>query len=262
MAFHDRSCQTVAVNDFAVEYDHQAARELHSVEGAREALRVLFREEFPKSVLDVGCGIGTWLRAALDLGAQDVVGIEGVDLPADELMVPKELIRRADLNQPVELGRTFDLVLCLETAEHLEPESAATIVDTLTRHGSRILFSAAVPGQPGMHHVNCQWPAYWQALFNERGFACSDAVRWILWNNKGVEAWYRQNLMLATRDEALAGKDPPIDAVIHPEMLLEAWDHLPEASAIIARGALPLGWYLTAPAKALLAKLGRSLRRR
>ena len=111
--------------------------------------------------------------------------------------MPKEHVRQADLSRPLNLARRFDLVLCLEVAEHLEPASAATIIDTLTAHGDRILFSAAAPGQPGMHHVNCQWPDYWQRLFNARGFACDGAVRWEIWRNGRIEPWYRQNLMMA-----------------------------------------------------------------
>src|SRR5690348_7395490 len=123
------------------------------------------------------------------------------------------MIRRADLNEPIELGRRFDLVLCLETAEHLKPESSETIVDTLVRHGDLILFSAAAPGQGGPGHINCRWPAFWQKLFNERGFTCSDAVRWTIWNDGRIEPWYRQNLMVVTRDEALAGNEARIGSV-------------------------------------------------
>ena len=170
-------------------------------------------------MLDVGCGTGTWLRAALDLGAREVLGVDGADLPAETLCVPKEHVRQADLSRPLNLARRFDLVLCLEVAEHLEPASAATIIDTLTAHGDRILFSAAAPGQPGMRHVNCQWPDYWQRLFNARGFACDGAVRWEIWRNGRIEPWYRQNLMMAVRDEAGAGSEPRVLPVLHPEMI-------------------------------------------
>jgi 2-polyprenyl-3-methyl-5-hydroxy-6-metoxy-1,4-benzoquinol methylase len=159
---------------FHVAYDHELAAPFHSVSGAREALRLIFPDGMPRSVLDVGCGTGTWLSASLDEGASEVLGIDGGMLSPQQLYIPASQVRHADLNQPLKLGRLFDLVLCLETAEHLEPENAATIVETLTGHGDRILFSAAAPGQQGMHHVNCRWPVYWQQLFNDLGFACSD----------------------------------------------------------------------------------------
>ena len=246
---------------FVVHYSFADASETHSVEGAAEALRILFPDGFPASVLDVGCGIGTWLRAAQDRGAAHILGVDGLDLPSDELLVAKEHIVQADLKGPLRLGRPFDLVLCLETAEHLEPDSAPTLIDSLVAHGDTILFSAAAPKQEGVHHVNCRWPDYWQGLFNERGFACDDAARWLIWDNDRIEPWYRQNLMWARRDPARAGREPRVRPVLHPDLRPSVWSWLPETSSLIEQGVLPSRWYVTAPIKAALAKARRRLRR-
>jgi SAM-dependent methyltransferase len=240
----------------AVEYDHLAAETLHTVEGAAEALSMLFPSNFPQSVLDIGCGNGSWLRAALDRGAQEIVGVDGVKLDPTLLHVPADCVHTADLSLPVDLGRCFDLVICLETAEHLEARSAKTLVDTIVRHGELILFSAAAPGQDGVHHVNLRWPAYWQKLFNDCGFACSDSVRWSLWENARIEPWYRQNMMTARRDEKLAGTEPRILPVLHPDVVA-AWGRIWDDAKAIENGALPLGWYAAVPFKAALAKLRR-----
>lgn len=230
------------------------------MEGAREALRLLFPGKFPGSVLDVGCGIGTWLKAAQMRGASEVVGVDGVPIPSDQLLISEDRFHVADLNRPLSLDRRFELVLCLETAEHLEPESADILVSTLAAHGDRILFSAATPGQPGTNHVHCQWPDYWQELFNRRGFACSDSVRWSMWDNEAIEPWYRQNLMLAVRDEASAGTESRIRPVIHPAMLgMYAGDLVKREGEMIAEGSKPWRWYLSAPIKAARAKLRRKL---
>ena len=247
---------------FSVDYDHDSNRAVHTVEGALETLRILFPESFPKSVLDVGCGTGTWLRAALDCGASEILGVDGVALPAETLFVAKEQVLKADLNRPVALGRRFELVLCLETVEHLEPASADTIVDTLTAHGDRILFSAAAPGQPGTHHVNCRWPAYWQGLFNARGYVCDDSVRWVIWDNPDIEVWYRQNLMMAVRHEERAGEEPRIKPVLHPEFVAAHGWKLQEHLDLVERGALPWWWYALLPFRAAAAKLRRRLRLR
>src|SRR5216684_3382450 len=145
-----------------IDYDHNLNRYLHSVEGAQCVLTTLFDGNVPATMLDVGCGSGTWMRAAQNLGTSKVFGIDGVDLPQTELHVRKDFIDTADLNEPVQLGRQFDLVISMETAEHLEPESSHTFIKSLVAHGSTVLFSAAVPGQGGTHHVNCRWPSYWQ----------------------------------------------------------------------------------------------------
>ena len=244
-------------------YDHAANRELHSVEGANAALTSLFPDGIPASILDLGCGTGTWLKAAQDLGAGELFGVDGVSIPASQFLVQPALFREADLNQPLRLGRRFDLVLCLETAEHLTPESADTLLDTLVAHSDSILFSAAAPGQPGTNHLNCRWPSYWQASFNARGFVCSDAVRWRIWNDDRIEPWYRQNLLIAERDRERAGTEARIEPVIHPAMVdIYSWDRAESHRAEVASGSMPLAWYLTAPITAAAGKLGRRLRRR
>ena len=248
--------------DFVVEYDHEGNRPYHSVEGAAEVLRTLFPRDFPRTVLDVGCGTGTWLKACLDRGAS-VAGLDGIDPNIQDLFVPDEVIRHTDLRAPFDLGKRFDLVLCLETAEHLDRECAGTLIDSLTRHGATILFSAAAPGQPGDHHVNCEWLDYWQRLFNERGYACDDSARWAIWDNAAVEPWYRQNLMTAVEDKSHAGKEPRIRRVLHPDMMQHyAGTFFEENVGRVEAGALPVGWYLRAPITAASMKLRRLVRRR
>jgi len=247
---------------FVVEYDHEGNRELHSVKGAAEVLRTLFPSDFPQTVLDVGCGTGTWLKACLDRGATTVTGLDGIDPKMRDLFVPDEVVRHTDLRRPFDLGQRFDLVLCLETAEHLDRKSAATLIDSLTRHGKTILFSAAAPGQPGDHHVNCDWPEYWQRLFNERGFVCNDSARWAIWDNAAVEPWYRQNLMTAVEDKRRAGKEPRIRRVLHPDMMQHyAGSFFEENVGRVEAGALPVGWYVRAPIIAAATKLWRLLGR-
>jgi len=50
---------------FVVKYDHERNRQCHSVEGAAEVLRALFAGDFPRTVLDVGCGTGRDARTSM-----------------------------------------------------------------------------------------------------------------------------------------------------------------------------------------------------
>jgi hypothetical protein len=247
-----------------IDYDH--SRNPHTLRGAEAALSQIFSRERPNSLLDVGCGTGTWMKAAMDSGVSDSLGIDGADLPADQLHVPKELIRHHDLSLPWNLDRNFEAVLCLEVAEHLDVSSAKTLIDALVRHGEMIYFSAACPGQNGQHHVNCQWPVYWQQLFNDRGYVCEDTLRWQIWDDERIEPWYRQNLFLARYAPREAGYETRIKGVVHPEML---WGPLRTINVLREeiehpgpkyRGTSLLKRLLPGPIRALAAAARRRLR--
>jgi SAM-dependent methyltransferase len=243
----------------SIDYVH--AENVHTLEGPRAALPFLFPERRPSSLLDVGCGTGTWLKAALESGIAEIMGVDGIDLPADQLLIPRERFRHQDLTKEWDLKRRFDAALCLEVAEHLDPGQDDNLLDALTRHADTIVFSAACPGQPGQHHVNCQWPAHWQQRFNERGYVCDDSVRWRIWDDGRIEAWYRQNIFMARKNAALAGKEPRIKAVLHPGLRMPAApkpEHCFEEHVLqIERGRMPVGWYLRVPAQAIARKIRR-----
>ena len=48
-----------------------------SINSAREVLAVVQSAVNPRSVVDVGCGVGTWLSVWRDLGIDDIEGIDG-----------------------------------------------------------------------------------------------------------------------------------------------------------------------------------------
>jgi SAM-dependent methyltransferase len=238
-----------------IEFDH--SRNPYAIETPRVTLPLIFSDWKPKSLLDIGCGVGTWLKAADEFGIPTLQGVDGTSVSAEQFLVRPEFFSLHDLTTRLNLGRKFDAVLCLEVGEHLEARHAETLVHSVTTHSDFVVFSAACPGQPGQHHVNCQWPAYWQQHFNNAGFVCIDSIRWRLWNISEIQPWYRQNIFLARHDPPHSGKEPRIEPVVHPEMLPLL---MQEACALhrheIGRGVLPAKWYLTTPARALFAKLG------
>ena len=157
----------------------------------------------PKSVVDVGCGVGRFLLVFLKNGAKDVLGIDGNWINPSDLEIPSKFFLAHDLNCPLFLGKKFDLVVSLEVAEHLFENSAETFIDTLTSLGDIILFSAAIPGQRGTNHLNEQWPEYWVSRFSKRGYTAFDFLRKKMWKNKNIAAWYRQNLLLFFKNDFL-----------------------------------------------------------
>jgi SAM-dependent methyltransferase len=246
----------------AVSFDHSLLPA--SLKGPRAALQAMFPEALPASLLDSGCGNGAWARAALELGIRDVLGIDGGDVKSGQLLIPRTSFRSQLLSEPFSLDRKFDVALCLEVGEHLDEADAKTLIANLARHADLIYFSAACPGQPGQFHVNCQWPEYWQELFNQAGYACDDSIRWRLWNVSALEFYYRQNMFLARRDQLRAGHEPRIPPVIHPELMdfLEALcteDKRSRWLRQVEEGSESVGWYLSVAAKAFGRKLNRKL---
>ncbi len=213
-------------------FERQATRSLTS---ARVVLGHIFPLLRPKRLLDVGCGVGTWLRAGLDLGAEDVFGTDGEYVDPAALLIDPDRFIPADLATealPDVLGnraaQPFDLVICMEVAEHLPHVRAPSLVAELTSLGSVVLFSAAVPFQYGTNHVNEQWPDYWSILFRGQGFECFDPVRAELWNNPDVDWWYAQNTLVFARTGTAAAEALPASSrvgqrglsLVHPENLL------------------------------------------
>jgi SAM-dependent methyltransferase len=184
----------------------------------------------PHSVVDVGCGVGAWLAAFHECGVADTLGIDG-EWAAGFHDLESNGFLQHDLSIPIELTRRFDLVVCLEVAEHLQPACAGDLIKSLIRLGDVVLFSAAVPYQGGTLHLNEQWPDYWAAMFESHGYRTIDAVRPRLWNHPSVDWWYVQNTLLfvdAARSasvESLSRRQPVEKiaqlCVVHPRHYLE-----------------------------------------
>jgi hypothetical protein len=236
-----------------VAIDYDPAQNRHSAEGPQVALPSIFPNGLPSSVLDVGCGPAVWLRALAQAGVPDYMGVDGVDIPPGDLLVDRNRFVHMDLVSKWDLGRRFEAALCLEVGEHLDPDHAGLLIDALVRHADLIVFSAACPGQPGQHHVNCRWPSYWQGLFNARGYTCSDDVRWRLWDVDGVEPWYKQNMFIARKSPSGAGAEPRLRSVVHPDMLSLL------RPDVISGGNMPASWYFQITASAFNAKFRRKL---
>jgi len=163
----------------------------------------LLRLTGARSVADIGCGTGAWLRVAADHGVEDVMGFDGAWVREDALEIPVAQFKAVDLTAPPPLERRFDLALSLEVAEHLPPGKADRFVAFLATAAPLVVFSAAVPGQTGHGHVNEQWPAYWAECFARYGYEVVDCLREELWEDDRVQWWYRQNLLVFGEPAAL-----------------------------------------------------------
>ena len=192
-----------------------------SLKSAQETLRLFFEMYRPNSVVDFGCGLGTWLRAAQELGVRKIHGFDGRHVNANMLQISEDDFTPCDLGRErPEIGMRFDLALSLEVAEHLPRARAEVFIEALTTASDVVVFSAAVPGQGGRFHVNEQFPSYWIPIFARHGYACFDALRPLIWSDHRVELWYRQNILVFSKAQQFPGAraNPTDYDIIHPEL--------------------------------------------
>jgi len=199
---------------------------------ARNLLPHVLRMFAPTSVVDVGCGVGTWLSVFRELGIDTTLGVDGDYVERSQLLIDPSMFLSHDLSHPLHLPRTFDLAVSLEVAEHIAPEKSGIFVESLCALAPVVLFSAAIPHQGGDHHVNEQWPEYWVERFASRNYVAYDCIRPLVWDDPAVAYYYAQNsFIFVDRDKvgtfpaltALAPASGPLSRV-HPRRWLEAHD--------------------------------------
>jgi SAM-dependent methyltransferase len=199
---------------------------------AREVVPFVLEYVQPKSVVDVGCGTGLWLKAFQENGVNEVTGIDGDWVKDEMLVIDKKSFISKNLEEHLHLDRTYDLAVSLEVAEHLEASKSDVMVDNLTSLSDVILFSAAIPLQGGIHHVNEQWPEYWDKKFRAKGYVPVDCIRRKIWDNEIVSYFYAQNIIIYVKEDSLGqypkfeeeiknGNDKTL-ALVHPKRYLEA----------------------------------------
>lgn len=212
-----------------IPYDHSffASQSGVSLASAELVVPYLLSLVPARSVVDVGCGVGTWLSVFAAHGVE-ITGFDGDYVDRRALHIPAAAFHAKDLAGdwlPPAAPR-FDLAVSLEVAEHLPASSAERFVAQLCAASDAVLFSAALPTQGGTAHLNEQWPSYWIALFSQHGFRPLDVVRARFWNEPRVDLCYRNNTFVFANDAALArfaalssaaASLPPLADVVHPE---------------------------------------------
>jgi len=156
--------------------------------------RYIFEKYLPGSVLDIGCGVGACLKIFQGLGATEIFGIDAI--PADATILDETEYAVHDLADTFRLGRKFDLVVCVEVAEHLKDDHAERMLADIDSHSPEIIiFSAAEPGQPGNGHINCRpiidWLTRWRGLGWGPDLGDSLAMR-----SLATLSWLRRNLVV------------------------------------------------------------------
>ena len=211
-------------------YDSQSRESYKSAKIVLEILMRRLNNHNFGSIIDFGCGVGSWLAASKELGFDTILGVDGDYVPRDMLMIDNHEFQSFDLSKPKLFnlsGDRYDLALSLEVVEHIIESDASDFIKLLTSKSDMVLFSAAIPYQGGHGHVNENWVEYWADKFSEEGFLPIDIVRPEIWNNENVCWWYRQNIILFVNKNKISHLPPnmilntPL-SIVHPEQYLLA----------------------------------------
>jgi hypothetical protein len=128
----------------------------------------------PGSVIDIGCGAGYWLQAFAAQGVTDLAGIT----PNLEGAAVVTSVARGSLNN-VDLGRRFDLALCLEVAQRLSRDDQHALIESCVRASDVVVFSSAPPGASwGSPHDRPL--EHWAERFWRHGYVIDDRLRPLL----------------------------------------------------------------------------------
>jgi len=122
------------------------------------------------SMVDIGCGPGDQVKLANDLGYHMTVGIDGDESLFNGWQERKLMCLLHDYTRgPVHRGPPLDLAWSVEFLEHVEEEYQPHYMHTF-QYARFACVTAAPPGSPGHHHVNCRPHDYWIEVFDRYGF--------------------------------------------------------------------------------------------
>ena len=142
-------------NDYWLEYFGRIARRIVT-------------DLHPESVLDAGCDGGMLVEKLRELD----VDARGVDESEAAIAGVHESVReqtwRGSLADPLE--RKYDLVVCVEVVQKMQPAAADQAIENLCVSADRVLFSSTPFDYAEPTHVNVRPPEEWSAVFARHSF--------------------------------------------------------------------------------------------
>lgn len=185
-------------------------RHFDEYRGWEIALAKFFTSRYKiESVLDVGCGVGSYLEGHMRAGINRLKGVE-YNYKSAISYIPNILqphIIYGDATKPLkDIGEKFDCVWSVEVAEHIMPEGTTQFITNLVDNTNKyILLTAAPPGQRGTGHINLRPKEDWIKDITARGFIYLEKEVEILkttWDKLGAEWYITKNVMLFEKKDS------------------------------------------------------------
>lgn len=179
-----------------------------------------------RSVKDIGCGSGIWLREAIRNDVEFAMGLDlqvAIDTVVEDLAEhPGVQLSASDFEKEEYALPYTNLSICLEVLEHLTPGAADRLARQIGETSDAILFSAAQPGQGGTNHINEKPHEYWLSLFDSLGFDTFDFLRPKIQKIPDAPRYYVLNLFLLARrgtetNERISTESAPVN----PESVID-----------------------------------------
>ena len=164
--------------------------------------KYLYNELKPNSVLDLGCGIGSYLEGFFNAGCKYLLGIE-LNYNNAKIYIVNDIfpfIKKGDITIDLNLNRKFDCVISFEVGEHINPDGTEMFINNLTSYSDKyIILTAAPPGQRGTGHINLRNKDFWIESIVSKGFLYQKELvkRYKkVWKEFNVEKYIINNLMI------------------------------------------------------------------
>lgn len=126
------------------------------------------------SILDAGCAMGLLVESLRALGKEAY----GVDISSYAIgKVNKSVTEycwQGDIVAPFKHA-WYDLIVCTDVLEHIDPRYAQTVIDNLAAHTNKVIFSSTPNDTGEPTHINVQPFQYWMDMFELAGFRISKA---------------------------------------------------------------------------------------
>lgn len=151
-----------------------------------------FLTECASSVVDLGCGMGNYVK---EFNKNNILTV-GYDGNPNTTQLTNNTCKVIDLSEPIRFDLPFDWVMSLEVGEHLPKQFEDIFIHNLHNNNKKgIVLSWAIKGQGGHGHFNEQNTDYIKTKICQLGYVNDTASEDIIRNSASLW-WFKKTIMV------------------------------------------------------------------